>query len=294
MKLLVVGDFQGIFPEKMKKEIKKEEFDVVVAVGDYAGLSDFRKYVIYRFNQMKKKLPVKSAEDFFGKKNLKRLIKKDDDSAKNVLKELDKLGKPVFLVFGNGDDRWYKYPFDGNTKMSLPKTHTHFLKGLKNTEIITYNKKRFRDFTFVGAGGYMDIDAYFNKNHFSCREENIEMMKKRVKRRERTRKRLFDILRKTSGKRILVLHYPPRGVFDIIRDKKDNPMNGQSAGIGFFSEAIKKYKPLAVFCGHMHEYRGMKKLFGVPVINSGDAEEGKYAVVEIDEQTKRVNARFSR
>ena len=44
----------------------------------------------------------------------------------------------------------------------------------------------------------------------------------------------------------------------------------------------------------MHEYRGMKKLFGVPVINSGDAEEGKYAVVEIDDQTKRVNARFSR
>ena len=58
-------------------------------------------------------------------------------------------------------------------------------------------------------------------------------------------------------------------------------MNGQSAGIGFFSEAIKKYKPLVVLCGHMHEYQGIKKLHGVPVVNPGDAEKGKYAIVEI-------------
>ncbi len=293
MKLLVVWDFQGIFPEKMKRNIAREEFDAVVAVGDYAGLSDFRKYVIYRFNQMKKKLPAKSAEDFFGRKNLKRLIKKDDDAAKNVLRELDKLGKPVFLVFGNGDDRWYKYPFDENTKMSLPKTHAQFLKKLKNVRVMTYGKSKFEGINFVGAGGYMDIDAYFDKKHFSSGDEDEEIMKKRMKRRERNKKKFFETLAKTSGKRILILHYPPRGVFDIIRDKKDNPMNGQSAGIGFFSEAIKKYKPLAVFCGHMHEYSGVKRLHGVPVVNPGDAEKRNYAIVEIREKGK-IKARFSR
>ena len=292
MKLLVVGDFQGIFSEKMKKEIKKEEFDAVVAVGDYAGISDFRKYVIYRFNQMKKKLPAKSAEDFFGRKNLRRLIKKDDDAAKNVLRELNKLGKPVFLVFGNGDDRWYEYPFDGNTKMSLPKAHARFLRELKNFNVMTYEKMKLDGIHFFGAGGYMDIDAYLDGKHFSSKKDGDETLKNRVRRRERTRKKLFGMLSCTSGKKILVLHYPPRGVFDIIRDKKDNPMNGQSAGIGFFSEAIKKYKPLAVFCGHMHEYRGVKKLHSVPVINPGDAEKGKYAIVEIDEGRVK-NVRFS-
>ncbi len=292
MNLLIVGDFQGVFSERMKERMKKEKFDAIVAVGDYAGISDFRQYIMYYFNQMKKKLPVKNAEEFFGKEKLKKLIKKDDDAAKNVLRKLDKLGKPVFLVFGNGDDRWYNYPFDGNTKMNLPKTHAQFLKKLKNVKVMTYGKKKFEGINFVGAGGYMDIDAYFDRKHFSSGDENERIIRKRIGRREKNRKKFFDTLESTIGKRIFILHYPPKGVFDIIRDKKDNPMNGKSAGIGFFSEAIKKYKPLVVFCGHMHEYVGVKKLHGVQVVNPGDAEHGKYAIVEIG-KTGKIKARFS-
>ncbi len=137
----------------------------------------------------------------------------------------------------------------------------------------------------------MYIDEYLYKKHFSSKEDDPSIMKKRLRRRERTKKKLFEMLSKTLGKRIFILHYPPRGVFDIIRDKKDNPMNGQSAGIGFFSEAIRKYNPLLVLCGHMHEYQGMKKLHGVPVVNPGDAEKGKYAIVEL-ENGRVKKARF--
>ena len=291
MKLLVVGDFQGVFSSELKRKLKREEFDAIVAVGDYAGLSDFRPYIMYYFKQLKTKGIVKSAEEFFGKKKLKKLIKKDDDAAKNVLRALDNLGKPVFLVFGNGDDQWYEYSFDSRTKMRLPIAHARFLKSLKNVEVMTYGKRKFCGVTFVGAGGYMDIDAYLDKKHFSSKEDDPSIMKKRLRRRERTKKKLFEMLSKTLGKRIFILHYPPRGVFDIIRDKKDNPMNGQSAGIGFFSEAIRKYNPLLVLCGHMHEYQGMKKLHGVPVVNPGDAEKGKYAIVEV-ENGRVKKARF--
>ena len=69
-------------------------------------------------------------------------------------------------------------------------------------------------------------------------------------------------------------------------------MNGKSTGQQFFTEAIRKYQPLVVFCGHMHEYSGMKKLHGVPVVNPGNAEKGKYAVVEIEEKEK-IKTKFS-
>lgn len=137
----------------------------------------------------------------------------------------------------------------------------------------------------------MDIDAFFKEKEFD--EEKERTLKRRIERREKSRKHFFGMIKKTRGEKIFVFHYPPKGVFDIIRDKKDNPMNGKSAGIGFFRDAIKKYKPRAVFCGHMHEYRGMKKIGSSVIINPGDAEKNKYAIVEIPEdKNKKIKAEF--
>ena len=289
--MLVVGDFQGKFPYRLKEKIAKEEFDAVIGVGDYAGIEDFRPYVMHIFNQLKKKKPAKSAEEFYGKKRFRNLIKKDNEAAKNILRRLNKIGKPVFLVFGNGDDYWYNYPFD-KLPFRIPKSHERFLRRLKNIKAMTYGKKEFKEKWLVGFGGYMDIDAYFDKKHFSG-SSDPEKLKKRLLRREKGRKYLFGILKKTKGERIFVLHYPPKGVFDIIRDRRDNPMNGKSSGIGFFREAILKYKPRLVLCGHMHEYQGMKKIGKSLVVNPGDAEKGKYAVVEIPESKReRIKVRF--
>ena len=133
---------------------------------------------------------------------------------------------------------------------------------------------------FVGFGGYMDIEAFFDKKQFN---ENKFKIEKRLKRHIKVRERLFSILdkiRKNKNPRVFIFHYPPYGVFDIIKDKKDNPMNGKSAGVKFFTEAIKKYKPKLVLCGHMHEYQGAKKLHGCLVVNPGDAQKGKYAIVD--------------
>jgi len=126
----------------------------------------------------------------------------------------------------------------------------------------------------------MDIEAFFDKKQFN---ENKFKIEKRLKRHIKVRERLFSILdkiRKNKNPRVFIFHYPPYGVFDIIKDKKDNPMNGKSAGVKFFTEAIKKYKPKLVLCGHMHEYQGAKKLHGCLVVNPGDAQKGKYAIVD--------------
>ena len=35
MKILVIGDFHGKFPQKLKNKLKKKRFDLVVGLGDY-------------------------------------------------------------------------------------------------------------------------------------------------------------------------------------------------------------------------------------------------------------------
>lgn len=273
MKLLVVGDFQGFFPKKMKDKLKKEDFDFVIGVGDYTGVKEWRPYIMKSLSLGKKGKRL-SAEEYFGKKRYKKLLKRDYDAGINVLRELKKLAKPTIIVFGNGD--WHKYKFD-KLSFDIKRKYDNVVKkiGLRN---ITYGKTKFNEINFIGFGGYMDIDAYFDKKEW--KDEDRETYNHRIMRRNKGKKHLFNLLRKVKGEKIFVLHYPPKGAFDIIRDKKDNPMNGKSAGIGFFNEAIKRYNPKLVLCGHMHEYQGMKRLGKSIVVNPGDAEKGKYAIVD--------------
>ena len=288
MKILVVGDFQGVFPQKLKNKIRKEDFDLIVGVGDYGGIRDWRPWVMADIASSKAGNGRISAEDYFGKEKLKRIVKKDFEAAKKVLKELDGLKKKGVIVFGNGDDEWYSYPF-GQKIMHAKKRNKNVIRKLKNLKDINYGSTKLKGISFVGFGGYMDIDSYFNKNEFKDAEDK-DSLNRRKMRRKKSKNKFESLIKKSKLPSIFVFHYPPQGVFDIIRDKKDNPMNGKSAGIGFFTEAIKKHKPLAVFCGHMHEYRGMKKLHGIPVINPGDAEEGRAAIVEIID--KKIKVKF--
>ena len=43
MKMLVLGDFQGKFPFKLKRKIEKikDEIDFIVGLGDYAGIDEW-------------------------------------------------------------------------------------------------------------------------------------------------------------------------------------------------------------------------------------------------------------
>jgi len=291
MKILAIGDFQGVFPSKLKNKIKKEEFDLIVGVGDYGGIKEWRPWIINDLARAKRGMPRISPQDFFGKKKFKELLKKDFEAGKNVLKDINKLNKKGVIVFGNGDDEWYSYPF-GEKIINVKKRNRSIVKRLSNLKNITYGFTKLKGISFIGFGGYMDIDAYFSKKDFK-ESEDEQLIKRRKLRRERSKKKLESLIKKTNAPMIFVFHYPPKEVFDIIRDKKDNPMNGKSAGIKFFAEAIKKYEPLLVFCGHMHEYQGMKKLHGAPVINPGDAEKGKAAIITLPENKKeKIKVKF--
>ncbi|MBI2044216.1 metallophosphoesterase [Candidatus Pacearchaeota archaeon] len=297
MKILVIGDFQGVLLNKLKKDIEKEEFDIVVAVGDYGGLKDWKPYVMEILRRSRKGEETISAKEFFGKKGLKTLLKREFESVKKILRYLDTIGKPVILIFGNSDDGWYDYAGEKlkrkKRREKMKKSYKNYLGKLKNVKIIHYGSKVARKLNFIGFGGYMDIEAFFSKEKFPS---GVEQIPKRLNRHRYMRKLFFEIIKKSDNrklKKIFVFHYPPYGVFDIIRDKR-NPMDGESAGVKFFAEAVKKHKPLAVLCGHMEEYQGIKKLYGVPVINPGAAQWGRYAILDLDEEKKIRNIIFKR
>ena len=294
MKILVLGDFQGVFPEKLRKKLKKEElFDLIVGVGDYGGVDDWRPWIKEDFNRTKKGLPRINPEEFFGKRKFKKLVKKDIASTKNVFRKILNLNKKFIFVFGNGDDYWYNHPEWWKNESLVEQKK--FIRKLGIFKDITYGKTSFRGIDFIGFGGYMDIEAFFNTK--DLKYQTRKAVRERITRHSKMKRRFFKLLGKAyknrKSRKILVLHYPPKGVFDIIKGGwEGNPMKGESSGIRFYTEAIKRYKPNLVLCGHMHEYQGMKKLFGVPVINSGDAQKGRYAIVEIDNKTGEVKARF--
>ncbi len=282
MKILVVGDFQGNFPTRLKKKLDKEDFDLIIGVGDYAGISDWMKWVRYDFARAKKGLERISPQEFFGKKGFANLLKKDRAAAKNVLRTLNSYGKKVIFVFGNGDDDWYSHP---EYKMKAQKSLVNFYRKLRNMKEINYGKTSVNGIDFIGYGGYMDIEAFFNKKHLAY--QTNDMVKRRMKKHAGMKRRFFKLLKEIyrnknrNREKIFVLHYPPYGVFDIIKGEwKGNPMRGKSSGVKFYTEAIKKYQPRLVVCGHMHEYQGVKKIGNTIVLNPGDAEKGKYAVVE--------------
>lgn len=296
MKLLVIGDFQGVFSGKLERELEKEDFDAIIGVGDYAGLKEFFPYVKNCLRMSVLGKPLKTPEEFFGKMAFKVLLKKDSLAGKNVLRKLSGFGKPIILVFGNGDDDWYTYKF-AKTKIRAKKSKKKLISRLKIRDI-TYASTKFKWINFLGFGGYMDIDAYFDREEFPDVNDRNNLQN-RMQRRKRSKEDFFKRLKLIDRKNlILVLHYPPKGVFDIIKSDNDNPMNGKSSGIGFFREAIRKFKPRLVLCGHMHEYRGIKRINGVPIINPGDAEKGRYAIIELPESSKggkgKIRVRFVR
>jgi Icc-related predicted phosphoesterase len=282
MKILAIGDFHGKFPVKLKKEIEKnlDEIDLILALGDYTGLDEWRPFFHKQLTEAKKGKEVMNVRDVMSKKEYNALVKKDFKAGLDVLKELNKFGKKVYVIFGNGD--WYNAYHNRGHKTFEPK-----IKPLKNLYEMSHKNRKFNGINFIGVGGYMDPDIYFNKKEWA-EAQNKKSLKLRIKRRSKSKNKFFNQLTKSKGKRIFVLHYTPVGAFDIVKSVKANPMNGKSVGVGFFTSAIKKYKPKLALCGHMHEYQGKKRLGNTIVVNPGAAYNGKAAIIDFDEEKNQL------
>ena len=59
--------------------------------------------------------------------------------------------------------------------------------------------------------------------------------------------------------------------------------SGKHVGSTAVRDFIRKRKPDATICGHIHEARGIDKIDGLPVVNCGPAGKGYYVVMTIGE-----------
>ena len=89
-----------------------------------------------------------------------------------------------------------------------------------------------------------------------------------------------------SKKLILISHTPP------LNTKIDIAFNGEHIGSRSVRSFVEKYKPFAVFCGHVHEARGIDKIDDTILVNPGPARHGMYALAEVNNGIKVKLERF--
>jgi len=80
---------------------------------------------------------------------------------------------------------------------------------------------------------------------------------------------------------ILMVHTPAFGHLDTIP-------SGLMVGSGSVRDIVKKYRPLAVLSGHVHEARGIMEQDGITYINPGAAKEGYAALLVVENGTVKA------
>jgi Icc-related predicted phosphoesterase len=75
---------------------------------------------------------------------------------------------------------------------------------------------------------------------------------------------------------IVVSHSPPAYT------KLDKAFFGGHVGSQLLRQFIEKYEPIAVFCGHIHEAKGVDHIGKTVVVNTGPARHGNCVVASLD------------
>jgi len=276
MKILAIGDFHGKFSGKLKKIAKSKEINLIIALGDYANADKIRKLIFKHWTD-------KPWYEIVGMKKARRMEKESFDSGLKILKQLNSLGKPVYIIWGNTD--FYKDYRFSDSPIIMPGYYENKIKKMKNLILIDKKKSRIGNMDIIGHGGYLDITEYI-KNPIDEDKDAQKIRLKRYKEDERRLKKLFA-KRKPRKPFIFVIHYTPYGYFDKITARK-NPMHGKHVGWQPYNGVIKKYKPKLVLCGHMHEYHGAQKLGKSLVVNVSAACLEKGAIID----TEGLRVRF--
>ncbi|OKY79145.1 MAG: Phosphohydrolase Icc/MPP superfamily [Candidatus Methanohalarchaeum thermophilum] len=130
--------------------------------------------------------------------------------------------------------------------------------------LVDGSRKKFGEFTFAGLGG--SNPTPFNTPRERSEEEIEEVLEELVPDQDNL---------------ILISHVPPKGAVDLTQ--------GTHAGSDSVLRVVKKYEPLAVLSGHIHEAQGKTEIGETVIINPGAVKNGDAAVLEIN---RGIDVRF--
>lgn len=165
-----------------------------------------------------------------------------------LLLPIVKLQLPVFFVPGNCDPP------------SLAEIN------LKDARCIHGSCETYRNMMFAGIGG--GPISPFN-TPFEMTEDEIKEVLNRISQKCQPK-----------PKRILISHTPPKNT------KVDAAFSGEHVGSSSLREYIKDKQPSIVFCGHIHEARGIDRIKNTVIVNPGPARHSQCVVANLDDEIR--------
>jgi len=259
MRILAIGDPHGDL-DSLKK-IPLKNVDLILLTGDL-GKADFARKISFE-NQKRKQEGLPKLKET--KEQKKAIYKEIHYSTINILKYLSKHA-PVYTIQGNvgiptrarvtKDEQKYGIKFPCAREKINSMTRVHLVK----------NRLRIINGIRIGFLEYF-TDVCWVKE-FKPKDYK-KSMKKAKKETEKARK----VLKNFDKVDILVCHQPPYGILD----KVTNPaapkfFQGKHAGSKVILNYIKQKQPKYVFCGHIHEAKGNKKIGKTKIFNLGVAD----------------------
>ncbi len=263
MRVLAIGDPHGDL-DKIKK-IPIIGIDLILLTGDLGSANLMRKMAFENIERQKKGLPKKE----FSSRQRKRAFMEAYNSSIKIVKYLVRFA-PVYTIYGNvessnSETREYA------REIGLPLPFlTNDLNAIQNIRVIN---NRLANFNNVRIGGLV----YFIDTNW-IRAFKPPEYKRRLKSAIKETEKAKRVLRWFNDLDILVCHQPPYGILDKVTSKFAlKHWRGKHAGSRVILDYIKRYQPRYVFCGHIHEGEGMKKVGKTEVYNLGVAG---YKIVE--------------
>lgn len=274
MRILAIGDFHGKVPVGLKRFVKRNKVDLVLSPGDFNGFWLRNVYWKYFYKLGRSKgggVSSKGLKEIVGAKKYNESIKRDEKSGIKVLRYLDELDAPVFIIYGNEDE-------EEMFKRRRKKSRKFTVYKLKNVKFINLKYIKFDDYHFVGIA-----------------DEGMLMLKRvKTKRGRRMIRKLKNRMRKIfkkidPSKTILLAHRPP---YNTKLDRHNDPSipgYGKHYGDEALRYVIERYQPLLNVCGHMHENQGKIKIGKSLVVNSGFGRRGEFALIDLKGKRIKVN-----
>ncbi|MBM3230309.1 hypothetical protein FJZ22_01480 [Candidatus Pacearchaeota archaeon] len=274
MKLLVLGDFHGTFPAKLKRIINEQKIALVVSNGDYCSFAYRTLWFNYCYGQDRELWEV------LGKQKYKQLVTRDVAQGERALQALDALPVPVVTVFGNVD-----HITSDSQDIAKPKGKRYWawewrdivglwMRSLKNVHRIDYRSFVFGKYVFIGAYGGTNPGKPLSKTF------RASWMK------------LQRLFARFTGKHLIFVSHnvPFNTALDKISMKAHPAVRGKHYGSKLIRRVIQRYRPLMHIGGHIHEGRGKTLLGRTLCINPGSIHEGQYAIVELE--GKKITTKF--
>ncbi len=265
MKILVFGCPHG--SEKIKKAPIKG-VDLILIAGDIGRADLMRKMAFKNVERKKKGLP----EIEYSSQQQKKAFMEAYSSTIKIVRYLSKFA-PVFVIYGNvesSDAETKKLSKEIGAKLPLL---TKKLKSMSKVRIINNKIINFKGLRIGGLEYFVDTNwvIEFKPDNYI---ERLEMAKRETDKVRR-------ILTKFKDLDILISHQPPYGVLDKVTAKyAPKHWKGKHAGSKRILEYIKRKQPRYVFCAHIHEGKGKRKIGKTQVYNIG--YNGEYILLDID------------